>query len=243
MNSFLELARQKRLVLWCVPVLLWLPLLLVRSVPSLACLFGSIALFGSFAVLAITLTISAPRRAKGTEVHTAPEMAAVPERRVDQGQKHVAPAIPMTALEAHHMLTDAAFELFAAAVVIVVEKDRGLAFVEHTGKGGDRGVDVRLCNAWGGGVILQAKRYAHTNPVRGPALVHFQGALALHQAVYGFFVTTSRFTKEARFVTENVDNHVHAIDGQKLDVYLQYHAQEIAQEYDRIRRRVAGNSE
>ncbi len=134
-------------------------------------------------------------------------------------------------------MTDAQFELFSAAVLIAVEKERGLTFFAHSGKSGDRGIDVLLHNGWGGNVLVQAKRYAHN--VGGPALMHFKGSLEVHQAVYGYFVTTAGFTKEAQRVINRPDSRIRGVDGHKLDVYLQYHAQEIAQIYEELLRRTA----
>jgi restriction endonuclease Mrr len=147
-------------------------------------------------------------------------------------------SILRTATEAYRTMTPTEFELFSAAVIIAAEKARGLAFVAHSGGTRDRGVDVRLRNAWGGNVIVQSKRYA--NKVGGEALLHFKGSIELHKAAYGFFVTTSTFTKEAQRVISSPGSRIYGIDSRKLDLYLRYHRQEIAQTYGNIQQRITG---
>ena len=47
-------------------------------------------------------------------------------------------------------------------------------------------------------VYLQAKRYARGNPIGRPALQAFVGALSVQDTQMGVFITTSRFTEEAK---------------------------------------------
>jgi hypothetical protein len=239
-NSLLRIGKQKRLLLCGLFFLLWLPFLFFRSVlnPSLICLFGSVAILGSLVVFALLVTLSRSLRESQT-VAVAPAPSPTPEKIttfLEPGTSLPVLSIPRTAAAAHRTMTPSEFELFSAAVIIAVEKDRGLTFVAHSGKARDRGVDVRLRNFWGGNVIVQSKRYA--NSVGGEALLHFRGSIGLHDAVYGFFVTTSVFTKEAQLVMNDPSSRIFGIDGRKLDRYLQYHHREIAQIYYDIQQRV-----
>jgi len=65
-------------------------------------------------------------------------------------------------------------------------------------------------------IYVQAKRYAPDNIVGRPAIQAFVGALAGNQANQGVFITTSRFSAEARSYAESVPTRVILIDGERL---------------------------
>lgn len=65
-------------------------------------------------------------------------------------------------------------------------------------------------------IYVQAKRYASDNIVGRPAIQAFVGALAGNQANQGVFITTSRFSAEARAYAESVPTRVVLIDGERL---------------------------
>lgn len=65
-------------------------------------------------------------------------------------------------------------------------------------------------------IYVQAKRYALDNIVGRPAIQAFVGALAGHQANQGVFITTSRFSAEARVYADSVPTRVVLIDGDRL---------------------------
>ena len=136
------------------------------------------------------------------------------------------PSIPRTLAQVYRMMDYTQFEVFSAAVVIGT--GRGHHFYEHTGGAGDQGVDAMLHNLYGLRVVVQSKFYASENPVTPKEVRDFLGAIALRKAVYGYFVTTSTFTKEAMKVVSASQSHIYAIDGQQLDVLLRHRHREIA---------------
>ncbi len=71
---------------------------------------------------------------------------------------------------------------------------------EHLGKSGDGGIDgVIRQDALGlNKVYIQAKRYADGNAVGRPAIQQFFGSLSSRGADRGVFITTSRFSEEAK---------------------------------------------
>ena len=88
---------------------------------------------------------------------------------------------------------------------------------EVTGRSGDGGIDcviyedrLKLDR-----IYLQAKRWADA-PVGGPDINGFLGALAKHGANRGVFVTTSRFTQDARRAVELPHLRLVLIDGEEL---------------------------
>lgn len=65
-------------------------------------------------------------------------------------------------------------------------------------------------------IYVQAKRYAADNTVSRPAIQAFVGALAGNQASQGVFITTSRFSSDARAYADQVPTRIVLIDGDRL---------------------------
>lgn len=88
---------------------------------------------------------------------------------------------------------------------------------EHLGKSGDGGIDgVIRQDALGlNKVYIQAKRYADDNHVGRPAIQQFYGSLSSRGADRGVFITTSRFSKEAKRAAEDYKTVI-LIDGIRL---------------------------
>lgn len=86
------------------------------------------------------------------------------------------------------------------------------------GKSGDAGIDGIIDeDRLGLDVIyVQAKRWKDENPVGRPEIQKFVGALQGRRARKGIFITTSRFTNEAREYARRIDTKVVLIDGDRL---------------------------
>lgn len=65
-------------------------------------------------------------------------------------------------------------------------------------------------------VYVQAKRYKEGNGVSSPDIRNFVGALNIHRANKGVFVTASHFTPEARKAADGSTVQVVLIDGPRL---------------------------
>lgn len=89
---------------------------------------------------------------------------------------------------------------------------------EHWGRSGDGGIDgvVRQDVLGLDRVYVQAKRYAVDHAVGRPDIQGFVGALHGQQADRGVFITTSRFSAEARSYVERLPNRIVLIDGRRL---------------------------
>ena len=87
-----------------------------------------------------------------------------------------------------------------------------------TGKSYDGGIDgVIDGDALGlDRVYVQAKRYADANTVGREPIQAFVGALHLHGATKGVFITTSSFSRHAQSYADAVPNRIVLIDGVKL---------------------------
>lgn len=88
----------------------------------------------------------------------------------------------------------------------------------HVGKSGDDGIDGVIDEDKLGldAVYIQAKRWAPDRPVRRPDLQGFAGSLEGQRATKGVFITTSRFTDDARQYVERISRRIVLIDGQAL---------------------------
>jgi restriction system protein len=85
------------------------------------------------------------------------------------------------------------------------------------GRTGDEGIDGIIDEDKVGldSIYIQAKRWKD-NPVRSDDIQKFIGALTVKRARKGIFITTSRFTDNAREFVANIDMKVVLIDGKRL---------------------------
>ncbi len=65
-------------------------------------------------------------------------------------------------------------------------------------------------------VYIQAKRYKEGNNVSSPDIRNFVGALNIHRANKGVFVTASQFTTDAKLAAHSSTVQVVLIDGERL---------------------------
>jgi restriction system protein len=86
------------------------------------------------------------------------------------------------------------------------------------GKSGDAGIDGIIDeDRLGLDVIyIQAKKWNEDHPVGRPEIQKFVGALQGRRARKGIFITTSRFTNDAREYARRIDTKVVLIDGDRL---------------------------
>ena len=85
------------------------------------------------------------------------------------------------------------------------------------GKSGDGGIDgiIKEDKLGLDVVYIQAKRW-DTNPVGRPDVMQFAGALQAQKANKGIFITTSRFTDDARSYVSQIGSKIVLIDGEQL---------------------------
>lgn len=85
------------------------------------------------------------------------------------------------------------------------------------GKSGDGGIDgiIKEDKLGLDVVYIQAKRWDNT-PVGRPDVMQFAGALQAQQANKGIFITTSRFTDDARNYVSRIGSKIVLIDGEQL---------------------------
>lgn len=86
------------------------------------------------------------------------------------------------------------------------------------GKSGDEGIDGIIKEDVLGldMIFLQAKRWKIESTVSRPEIQGFVGSLVGKKASKGIFITTSKFSKEAREYAQGLEKRVILIDGQEL---------------------------
>jgi restriction system protein len=86
------------------------------------------------------------------------------------------------------------------------------------GRSGDEGIDGIIDEDRLGldTIYIQAKKWNQNQPVGRPEIQKFVGALQGKRARKGVFITTSRFTTEAREYAGMIDTKVVLIDGERL---------------------------
>jgi len=89
------------------------------------------------------------------------------------------------------------------------------------GKSGDGGIDgiIKEDKLGLDVVYIQAKRWDN-NPVGRPDVMQFAGALQAQKASKGIFITTSRFTDDARAYVSQIGSKIVLIDGDQLSHLL-----------------------
>ncbi len=93
------------------------------------------------------------------------------------------------------------------------------------GQSGDEGIDGIIDEDRLGldAIYIQAKKWDKTIPIGRPEIQKFVGALQGKRAKKGIFITTARFSNEAREYANGIDTKVVLIDGSRLtDLMIDY---------------------
>jgi len=86
------------------------------------------------------------------------------------------------------------------------------------GRSGDEGIDGIIDEDRLGldTIYIQAKKWKEESAVGRPEIQKFVGALQGQRAKKGIFITTTRFTEEAKKYAANIDTKIVLIDGKRL---------------------------
>ncbi len=171
-----------RLTIWVLPLVLTCVMVLSWPIfsPGLQCVLGFVNIISALFALSVAIT---PKRVRSVSAHAMSPVETLGDL----------PAVPRTRADIFARMDDRQFELFSAAVIMAMGE--GHRFLEHCGQSGDQGIDSKLLNIYSQPVVVQSKLYAPDNSVGQPLLRDFLGSIVFHRAVYGFFVTTSSFTR------------------------------------------------
>jgi len=140
-----------------------------------------------------------------------------PEEELESAYERLQTELAEDVLAHVRRLSPTAFEQLVVDVMLAMGYGGGSPEAGSiTPASGDEGIDgVINEDRLGLDVIyVQAKRWE--NPVSRPEIQKFVGALHGRRARKGVFITTSRFTSDARGYVEHIDPRVVLIDGERL---------------------------
>lgn len=146
------------------------------------------------------------------------EEELTPEESLELGYQKLRRALASEVLDRVKDCTPAFFERLVVELLLKMgyggsRKDAG----EAIGRSGDGGIDgiIKEDRLGLDSVYVQAKRWDDT-VVGRPEIQKFAGALQGHRARKGIFITTSRFSGDARDFVKMIDSKIVLIDGEQL---------------------------
>lgn len=145
--------------------------------------------------------------------------AQTPEDRIRAAQSELDAALRAELLERIRKSDPRFFERLVVQLLVKMGYGSDLGgSALAIGGSGDGGIDGLIDQDPLGldRVYIQAKRYAADNPVATAAILQFSGALAQKSASKGVFITTSRFTEDARTIAARLPQRIVLIDGDEL---------------------------
>lgn len=153
-----------------------------------------------------------------TEEPSEVETTLDPLEQIEAGVARINSDVADQLLTRIHAQEPVFFEQAVLDLIIAMGYGGAEGTATRTQLAGDGGIDGIIDqDALGlSRIYLQAKRYAPDNIVGRPAIQAFVGALAGNQANQGVFLTTSRFSADARHYAETVPTRVVLIDGERL---------------------------
>ena len=160
------------------------------------------------------------------EIATIEIHEQTPEENLDKAYQRIRKSLASELLNKVIELSPAFFERLVVELLVKMGyggsiKDAGKAM----GKSGDEGIDGTIKeDKLGLDIIyIQAKRWKTGNVVGRPEIQKFVGALAGQGAKKGVFITTSKFTNEAKSYQTRNETKIVLIDGEKLaDLMIDY---------------------
>lgn len=141
---------------------------------------------------------------------------ATPHERIGDAVSELEQALRSDLLDRVRQMTPSDFEVLIVQLLLAMGYGQGLdEMAEALGGTGDGGIDGVIHQDPLGldRVYIQAKRYKEGNNVSSPDIRNFIGALNIHRASKGVFVTASQFTNDAKQAAQGATVQVVLIDG------------------------------
>jgi len=195
--------------------------------------FSIIAVYSAMAVYAIAFiayAIDLARRSAASAPATDAAAAALaddstPDERFREAHAQIRASVREALLIEIRSVTPTFFERLVLDLLHAMGYGAGRDDLTTTNGGSDGGIDgvISLDRLGLEKVYVQAKRYAEDNPVGRPTIQAFLGVLAGRRATKGVFITTSRFSKEAREFARAASDSLVLIDGEQLAELMMDH--------------------
>jgi restriction system protein len=157
---------------------------------------------------------------------TSSPAANTPYEQIDAAARALNSALEADLLARIRLVDPAKFEQLVVDLLISMGFGGGDPEMgERLGRSGDGGIDgVIQEDALGlDAVYVQAKRYQDGNTVGAPALQAFVGSLVGQRANKGVFVTSSKFSEQAKDYVRRVQHRIVLIDGEEFARLLVRH--------------------
>lgn len=149
------------------------------------------------------------------------DLRQTPEELLEQSYQTLRAELASTILQKVQAGTPESFEHLVVELLVAMgyggsRKDAGAA----VGRSGDGGIDgiIKEDRLGLDAIYIQAKRW--DQPISRPEIQKFVGALQGVRAKKGVFITTSRYTEDAKKYAVNVDTKLVLIDGPTLAGYM-----------------------
>jgi restriction system protein len=160
-------------------------------------------------------------RARGegrATIQPSPEKDATPRETIGSAVAEANNAVAAEILDRIREHDPAFLEHLVLQVLTAMGYGGAAGSAEHLGRSGDEGLDgvIKQDTLGLDRIYVQAKRYSAERTVGRPEIQEFVGALHGAQADRGIFITTSRFSPEARSYSDRVAARLVLIDGQTL---------------------------
>lgn len=151
--------------------------------------------------------------------------AQTPTELIDIAFAALNSALADELIEQIHTLSPKFFEQLVVDLMLAMgyggsQKDAGQA-TQYSCDGGVDGI-IKEDKLGLDSIYLQAKRY-RDNTVGRPDIQAFAGALDMHRARKGVFITTSSFSKDARDFVTRIEKRIVLIDGRELAALMIEH--------------------
>lgn len=156
---------------------------------------------------------------KITESKETPDISsATPSEALETAYENLRDELAEELLNKLKKVSPAFFERIVVELLVKMgyggsRADAGKA-IGRTGDGGIDGI-IKEDKLGLDVIYIQAKRW-DDNPVGRPAVMQFAGALQAQKASKGIFITTSRFTDDARNYVLQIGSKIVLIDGEQL---------------------------
>ena len=162
-----------------------------------------------------------------TTATTAGDTARTPEERIEEAVSLIQADLRDKLLQRLRAVDPGFFEQIVLDLLVAMGYGSDSEASQLRGRAGDGGIDgvIREDRLGLDLIYVQAKRYADDNPVGADRVREFAGALDIHGARKGVFLTTSRFTAEAhRFADQLQSKRIVLVDGERLAALLIQHS-------------------
>lgn len=175
---------------------------------------------------------SQPRETTSEEISsdvstaTATLPSTTPDEQIEAAATVLTKALEAELLERVRTIHPTQFEQIVVDLLIAMGFGGGDPEMgQRLGRSGDGGIDgVIQEDALGlDAVYVQAKRYQDGNTIGAPVLQAFVGSLVGNRATKGVFVTSSKFSAQAKAYVSTIQHRVVLIDGEELARLLVRH--------------------